>query len=74
MESNAHERTPEYISELQSAIQRYPLEALGIGFLAGFVVGGGHGSRVGQWMIGFAARLAVKQMTMAMVSEALRET
>jgi hypothetical protein len=74
MESNAHERTPDYISELQLAIQRHPLEALGLGFLAGFVVGGGHGSRIGQWMIGFAARLAVKQMTMAMVSEALRET
>lgn len=74
MESNAHERTPDYISELQLAIRRHPLEALGLGFLAGFVVGGGHGSRIGQWMIGFAARLAVKQMTMAMVSEALRET
>jgi hypothetical protein len=74
MESNTQDQASEYISEVQLAIQRHPLQALGIGFLAGFVVGGGHSSRVGQWMIGFAARLAVKQMTMAMVSEALTET
>jgi hypothetical protein len=74
MEATAYDRTSEYVAELSNTIQQHPLEALGIGFLTGFVVGGGHGSRVGQWLIAFAARLAVKQMTLAVVSEALKET
>jgi len=44
-----------YLTDLGARIQRHPLEALGIGFLTGFVVGGGQQSHIGQGLIGFAA-------------------
>jgi hypothetical protein len=63
-----------YLADLGVSIQRHPLEALGIGFLTGFVVGGGHHSRIGQGLIGFAARLAVRQMAVTALSEALKQS
>jgi hypothetical protein len=73
-ESSTYDRTTQCVTDLSLTIQRHPLEALGVGFLAGFVIGGGQRSRVGQWLVGLAARFAVRQVTMAVVSEALRET
>jgi hypothetical protein len=57
--------------DLESTIRRHPLAALGIGFLAGFVIGGGQQTRVGQGLIGFAARTAIKQALSAAIAEAL---
>lgn len=62
-----------YLTTLGERIRANPFEALGIGFLAGFVIGGGHMSRAGQLLIGFAARTAVKQAATTALSEALKQ-
>jgi hypothetical protein len=63
-----------YLGDLGERIQRYPLEALGIGFLTGFVIGGGQQSRLGQGLIGFAARIAVRRMAVSALSDVLRKS
>jgi hypothetical protein len=50
---------------VEGAARRHPLQALGIGFLTGFVIGGGQRSRAGQCLIAFAVQMAVRQ---AMIS------
>jgi hypothetical protein len=56
---------------LESIIRRHPFTALGIGFLTGFVFGGGHESRVGQGLIGFASKMAARQLAIAVMAQAL---
>ncbi|GEM_PF-6591791 len=72
MEASSLEGANRCATDLRLTIQRYPLEALGAGFLAGLIIGGGHRSRIGQWLIGFGVRFAIRQITTAVVSEALR--
>ena len=74
MEAVEQTRPVPYLTSLGESIRSYPLHALGIGFLTGFVVGGGHMSRVGQGLIGFAARMAVRQAATTALSEALRQS
>jgi len=59
---------PNRIMDLESIIRRHPSAALGIGFVAGFVFGGGQQTRVGQGLIGFAARTAVSQAVSAAIA------
>lgn len=74
MEAVEQVRPLPYLTNLGHSIRSYPLQALGIGFLTGFVVGGGHLSRVGQELIGFAARMAVRQAAITALAEALRQS
>ena len=74
MEAVEQARPVPYLTTLGASIRSYPLQALGISFLTGFVVGGGHMSRVGQGLLGFAARMAVRQAAATAVSEALRQS
>jgi uncharacterized membrane protein (Fun14 family) len=74
MNSSRQDRPVQYMADIEASIRRYPLEALGIGFLTGFVVGGGQHSRIGQGLIGFAARFAVRQVTMTALSETLKSS
>ncbi len=66
------DRPVPYLTTVGETIRRHPLEAVGIGFLTGFVMGGGQQSRIGQGLIAFAARFAVRQAAMVALSEALR--
>ena len=59
------------LAVVAEAVRRNPLQALGIGFLAGFVIGGGQQSRAGQELIGIATRLMVRQAVFTGISEAL---
>jgi hypothetical protein len=59
---------------LALSVQRHPLQSIGIGLLTGFVVSGGQRTRVGQGLIGLAARLAVRQMAFIALSEALKQS
>ena len=59
------------VDHLAAGRRSHPLQALGIGFLTGFVIGGGQRSRAGQCLIGFAARLAVRQAMIATLAEVL---
>jgi len=63
-----------YVMDLGDSIRRYPLQSIGIGFLTGFVVGGGQSSPIGQGLIGFAARIAMRQAVVAALSEALKQS
>lgn len=74
MDSSQQRPPLHYVPDLEVSIRRHPLESVGIGLLAGFVVGGGQRSRIGQGLIGFAARLAVRQATMAALSQSLRQS
>jgi hypothetical protein len=62
---------PDRTMDPESIIRRHPRAALGIGFLAGFVFGGGQQTGVGQGLIGFAARTAVGQAVSVAIAEAL---
>jgi hypothetical protein len=72
MEAVEQARPLPYLTSLELSVRSHPLQALGIGFLTGFVVGGGQNSRAGQGLLGFAARLAVRQIAAMALSEALR--
>jgi hypothetical protein len=74
MDSSQRRPRLQYVPDLEVSIRRHPLESVGVGFLAGFVVGGGQRSRIGQGLIGFAARLAVRQVTMVALSQSLRQS
>jgi hypothetical protein len=56
---------------VQGAVRRYPLQALGIGLLAGFVIGGGERSLAGRRLIGFAVPMALRQAVIATLAEVL---
>jgi hypothetical protein len=71
MAAAAQDRSVFRLPELERVIQRYPFRAIGFGFLTGFVCGGGQRSRLGQGLIGWAARIAVKQAVAATLAEAL---
>jgi hypothetical protein len=62
-------RSRNYTAELQARIREHPFEAVALGFLTGFVFGGGQTTRVGQGLVGFAARAALR----VTVSRALAE-
>jgi hypothetical protein len=74
MGSSTPNRPVQNMPDLEGSILHYPLQWIGIGFLAGFVVGGGQRSRLGQALIGFAARVAVRTATMSALSRALRQS
>jgi hypothetical protein len=59
------------VDHLAAGRRSHPLQALGIGFLTGFVIGGGQRSRAGQCSIGFAAQLAVRQAMITTLAEVL---
>jgi len=65
------ERSVDHLAVVEGAVRRYPLQALGIGLLAGFVIAGGERSRAGQCLIGFAARLAFRQAVISALTEVL---
>lgn len=65
------ERSVARLAVVQGAVRRHPLQALGIGLLTGFVIGGGQRSRAGQCLLGFAARLAVRQAVITTLAEVL---
>lgn len=73
MDSSLQRPSGQLVPDLELSIRRYPLQSLGAGFLAGFVIGGGQRSGIGQGLIGFAARLAVRQATISALSQALRQ-
>ncbi len=73
MDSSLMRGSDQFVPDLERSIRRYPLQSLGVGFVAGFVIGGGQRSRIGQGLLGFAARIAVRQATMAALSQALRQ-
>lgn len=49
-----------YAAELQARIRQRPVQTVALGFLTGFVLGGGQRTRVGQNLVGFAIRLALR--------------
>jgi hypothetical protein len=71
MAASPAERSVNHLAAVEGAARRHPLQALGIGLLTGFVVGGGQRSRAGQCLIGFAARLAVRQVAISTLAEVL---
>jgi hypothetical protein len=74
MEFSDEGRPASYLEEIGENVRRYPLEALGIGFLTGFLFGGGQQSRIGQVLIGVAARFAVRQAAVTALSQSMRRT
>jgi hypothetical protein len=74
MEYVNDDRRVSYLEEIGSNVRRYPLEALGIGFLTGFLFGGGQQSRIGQVLIGVAARFAVRQAAVTALSQSMRRS
>jgi hypothetical protein len=65
------EQSIDRLAAVEGAARRHPLQALGIGFLTGFVIGGGQRSRAGQYLIEFGARLAVRQAMINTLTEVL---
>jgi hypothetical protein len=63
------QRSVDHLAAVEGAARRHPLQALGIGFLTGFVIGGGQRSRIGQVLIGFAVRLALRQAVITTLAE-----
>jgi hypothetical protein len=61
-----------YLEAIETNVRRYPMEAMGIGLLAGFVVGGGQHVRLGRELIGLAARAAVRYAAMTALSQTMR--
>jgi hypothetical protein len=71
MTASAQDRSVHHLPEIERLIQRYPFRAIGVGFLTGFVCGGGQRTRVGQGLVGWAARIAVRQAMATTLAEAL---
>ena len=71
MTASAQGRSVDCLPELERAIRRHPLQAIGLGFLTGFVCGGGQRSRIGQGLVGYAARVAVRQAVVTTLAEVL---
>ncbi len=71
MAASPSERSVDHLAAVKGAARRHPLQALGIGFLTGFVIGGGQRSRTGQVLIGFAVRLALRQAVITTLAEVL---
>jgi len=59
-----------HLQGLEGAIRRHPFHAIGVGFLTGFVCGGGQRTRLGQGLVGLAARIAVRQAMATTLAEA----
>ncbi len=68
------EREQPSLAAVALSIRRYPLQFLGVSLLTGFLVGGGQRTRIGQELIGYAARHAVRQVAISALSEALRQS
>jgi hypothetical protein len=64
-------RSRNYTAELQARIRRRPFEAVALGFLTGFVLGGGQRTRVGQGLVGFAAHAALRVTVSRALAEAI---
>jgi hypothetical protein len=54
------DRPPRRGRHLEDFVRDEPLTALAIAVTAGFIIGGGAGSRVGRAALGFVGRLAVR--------------
>jgi hypothetical protein len=63
-----------YLHTIESNVRRYPMEAMGIGLLTGFVVGGGQHAQLGRELIGLAARFAVRYAAMTALSQTMRRS
>lgn len=64
-------RSRNYTADLRAGIRRHPFEAIALGFLTGFVFGGGQTTRVGQGLVGFAARAALRVTVSRALAEAI---
>jgi hypothetical protein len=71
MAASPSESSADYLVAVVGAVRRNPMHALGIGFLAGFVIGGGQRSRAGQGLIGLAARMMVRQVVITGLAEVI---
>jgi len=71
MAASPSQRSVDHLAAIERAARRHPLQALGIGLLTGFVIGGGQRSRTGQVLIGFAVRLALRQAVITTLAEVL---
>jgi hypothetical protein len=65
-------RSSGYIADLQGTIRRRPLEAVAVGFLTGFVCGGGQRTQLGQGLVGAAARIALRLTVSRALAEAMK--
>jgi|HubBroStandDraft_6_1064221.scaffolds.fasta_scaffold1509592_2 hypothetical protein len=70
--SVGNHRFPPYTAEIQTRIRQHPYEAVALGFLTGFVLGGGQKTRIGQGLVGFAARMALRAAVSRALTEAVR--
>ena len=69
-----HASQREFISQierLEERIERYPMAALGIAALAGFVLGGGLKSKAGLTLMAFAGRMVLRETTLGLVRNTL---
>jgi hypothetical protein len=71
MAASPSDSSTNHLKAVAGAIRRNPMQALSIGFLAGFVIGGGQQSRAGQGLIGIAARLMVRQAVINGLAEVI---
>jgi len=71
MDSVSQHEVMSQIERLEERIQRYPISALGIAALAGFVLAGGLRSKTGMTLLAFAGRIALRETTLGLVRNAL---
>src|SRR5665213_1256521 len=62
------------LGNVERSIRHKPLRALGIGALAGFVIGGGYRTRLGVSLLWLMGRTAVKESIISAVSGAIDKT
>ncbi len=58
---------------LEESIKEQPLKALGIGALAGFVVGGGYRTRLGLSILLFMGKAAMREVAVSAVAGAINQ-
>jgi len=58
------------LSDWTETIQQRPLAALGVAAGAGFVMGGGVGSRLGLALLAFAVRTTIREATISYIRSA----
>src|SRR5277367_2540448 len=58
---------------LEESIKEQPIKALGLGALAGFVIGGGYRSRLGLSVLLFMGKAAMREMAVSAVAGAINQ-
>jgi|GEM_PF-6935343 hypothetical protein len=71
MENLSQREVMSRIERLEERIERYPIGALGIAALAGFVLAGGLRSKTGLTLLAFAGRMALRETTLGLVRNTL---